>query len=276
MSGMLKAEHVSVKYGDLTIVDDLSFRLEEGQWLMLVGPNGAGKSTMVEAISQGAPYSGNIFLRGKNIRAYKPGQLARMVGVLAQKNAVGYDYSVEEVVGLGRYAYTSSFLSNRDEDGKAQVERALELAGLTGLRHASVLTLSGGELQRTFLAQVFAQNPQVLILDEPANHLDLIYQKHIFSLVKDWLRQPGRAVLSVVHDLSLARRYGTHALLLHGGKCIAQGRMREVLTPENLDKVYGMDVYKWMRELLGQWDGGEENGENPGKSAGNEPKESDW
>ena len=276
MSEMLKAEHVCVKYGDLTIVDDLSFHLEEGQWLMLVGPNGAGKSTMVEAISQGAPYSGNILLQGKNIRSYKPGQLARMVGVLAQKNAVGYDYSVEEVVGLGRYAYTSSFLSNRDEDGKAQVERALELAGLTGLRHASVLTLSGGELQRTFLAQVFAQNPQVLILDEPANHLDLIYQKHIFSLVKDWLRQPGRAVLSVVHDLSLARRYGTHALLLHGGKCIAQGRMREVLTPENLDKVYGMDVYKWMRELLGQWDGGEENGENPGKSAGNEPKESDW
>ena len=90
---MLKAEHVCVKYGDLTIVDDLSFRLEEGQWLMLVGPNGAGKSTMVEAISQGAPYSGNILLQGKNIRSYKPGQLARMVGVLAQMNAVGYDYS---------------------------------------------------------------------------------------------------------------------------------------------------------------------------------------
>ena len=263
---MLKAEHVSVKYGDLTIVDDLSFRLEEGQWLMLVGPNGAGKSTMVEAISQGAPYSGNIFLRGKNIRAYKPGQLARMVGVLAQKNAVGYDYSVEEVVGLGRYAYTSSFLSNRDEDGKAQVERALELAGLTGLRHASVLTLSGGELQRTFLAQVFAQNPQVLILDEPANHLDLIYQKHIFSLVKDWLREPGRAVLSVVHDLSLARRYGTHAVLLNGGKCVAQGQMQQVLTPENLAQVYGMDVYAWMRELLGQWDGGERSGEYSGES----------
>ena len=83
MSEMLKAEHVCVKYGDLTIVDDLSFRLEEGQWLMLVGPNGAGKSTMVEAISQGAPYSGNILLQGKNIRSYKPGQLARMVGVLA-------------------------------------------------------------------------------------------------------------------------------------------------------------------------------------------------
>ncbi|MFQ9449137.1 MAG: ATP-binding cassette domain-containing protein [Christensenellales bacterium] len=80
------------------------------------------------------------------------------------------------------------------------------------MRRASVLTLSGGELQRTFLAQVFAQNPQILILDEPANHLDLIYQKHIFSLIETWLRQPGRAVVSVVHDLSLARKYGTHAV----------------------------------------------------------------
>lgn len=251
---MLKAEHVCVKYGDLTIVDDLSFTLQEGQWLMLVGPNGAGKSTMVEAIAQGAPYSGDILLEGKNIRSYKPGQLARMVGVLAQKNAVGYDYSVEEVVGLGRYAYTSSFFSNRDDEGKSQVEQALELTGLTRLRHSSVLTLSGGELQRTFLAQVFAQNPQVLILDEPANHLDLIYQRHIFSLVQEWLKQPGRAVLSVVHDLSLARRYGTHAVLLNGGRCIAQGPMQSVLTPENLTQVYGMDVYGWMRELLGQWD----------------------
>ena len=113
---------------------------------------------------------------------------------------------------------------------------------------------------------MFAQNPQVLILDEPANHLDLIYQKHIFSLVKDWLREPGRAVLSVVHDLSLARRYGTHAVLLNGGKCVAQGPMQQVLTPENLAQVYGMDVYAWMRELLGQWDGGERSGEYSGES----------
>lgn len=251
---MLKAEHISVKYGDRTIVNDLSFHLEQGQWLMLVGPNGAGKSTMVEAIAQGIPYSGSILLQGKNIRCYKPSQLARVVGVLAQKNAVGYDYTVEEVVGLGRYAHHSGFLSNRDDDGKEQVERALELTGLTDLRHASVLTLSGGELQRTFLAQVFAQDPHVLILDEPANHLDLIYQKHIFSLVKDWLKEPGRAVVSVVHDLSLARRYGTHAVLLNRGKSIAQGQMQQVLTPENLAQVYGMDVYAWMRELLGQWD----------------------
>ena len=97
------------------------------------------------------------------------------------------------------------------------MERALEMTGLTDLRQASMLTLSGGETQRAFLAQVFAQDPRVLILDEPANHLDLNYQQQIFSLIQAWLRQPGRAVLSVVHDLSLARRYGTHAVLMHRG-----------------------------------------------------------
>ena len=250
---MLKGNHITVRYGEHTIVDDLSFTLQEGQWLMLVGPNGAGKSTLIETISMGVPYVGSIELEGQDIRRYKPAQLARKIGVLSQKNSVGYGYSVEEVVGLGRYAYTSSFLSNRDDGGKDQVDRALELTGLTELRKSSVLTLSGGELQRTFLAQVFAQNPQILILDEPANHLDLVYQKHIFSLIAQWLKEPGRAVLSVVHDLSLARRYGTHAVLMNHGKCVTQGEINAVLTPENLRSVYDMDVYGWMHEMLEQW-----------------------
>lgn len=250
---MLKAEHVTVRYGDHAVVSDVSLHLKEGQWLMLAGPNGAGKSTLIETIAQGVPYTGSISLEGKDIRAYKPAQLAQRIGVLSQKNAVGYAYSVEEVVGLGRYAYTSSFLSTRDDGGREQVERALALTGLTELRHASVLTLSGGELQRTFLAQVFAQNPQILILDEPANHLDLVYQKHIFSLIEEWLRQPGRAVASVVHDLSLARKYGTHAVLMNHGRCVAQGELDDVLTPDNLRAVYGMDVHQWMREMLEQW-----------------------
>lgn len=250
---MLKAEHVTVRYGEQTVVDDLSFQLKEGQWLMLAGPNGAGKSTLIHAVSQGVPYDGNIFLAGKDIRMYRPAQLAQKIGVLSQKNNVGYSYTVEEVVGMGRYAHSRGFLSARDEAGKERVENALALAGLTELRKASVLTLSGGELQRTFLAQVFAQDPDILILDEPANHLDLVYQKHVFSLIREWLKQPGRAVLSVVHDLSLAKRYGTHGVLMHRGRCIAQGPLDEVLTPDILQNVYDMDVYAWMREMLGQW-----------------------
>ena len=250
---MLQGDHISVRYGEHTVVDDVSFHLEDGQWLMLAGPNGAGKSTLIEAIAQGVPYTGTIRWKGEDIRALKANQLARRIGVLSQRNAVGYAYTVEEVVGLGRYAYRSSFLSGRHGEDKDRVEQALEMTGLQDLRRASMLTLSGGETQRAFLAQVFAQNPQVLILDEPANHLDLNYQQQIFSLIQDWLKEPGRAVLSVVHDLSLARRYGTHAVLLHQGKCVAQGVITDVMTPDHLNAVYGMDVRAWLRELLSQW-----------------------
>ena len=249
---MLAGNHVTVRYGEYLAVNDLSFRLEEGQWLMLAGPNGAGKSTLIEAIARGVPYTGSIEWAGQEVRTMKPAQLAQRIGVLSQKNMVSYAYTVEEVVGLGRYAYKAGFLNGRDAEGKAKVEQALELTGLTGLCRASMLTLSGGETQRAFLAQVFAQDPQVLILDEPANHLDMNYQQHIFTLIREWLEKPGRAVLSVVHDLSLARYYGTHAILMDHGKCVAQGEIAGVMTPENLNRVYGMDVSAWMREMLSQ------------------------
>ena len=255
---MLRGEQITVRYGSFAAVDDLSFRLGEGEWLMLAGPNGAGKSTLIETIAQGTPYTGTIRWQNEDIRRLKGSELARRIGVLSQKNNVGYAYTVEEVVGLGRYAYKAGLFSGRDDRGKEEVEKALEITGLTELRHASMLTLSGGETQRAFLAQVFAQNPQVLILDEPANHLDLKYQQHIFTLIREWLKEPGRAVLSVVHDLSIARKYGTHAILMDHGRSVSQGPIRDVMTPENLEKVYGMNVYDWMVEMLSQW---QESGE---------------
>ena len=239
---MLSGENITVRYGERAVVDGVSFHLQEGQWLMLAGPNGAGKSTLIEAIAQGVPYTGVIRWQGEDLRAMKPGQLARRIGVLSQRNGVGY-------------AYRGGFLSGRRGEDHDRVDQALAMTGLLGLRRASMLTLSGGETQRAFLAQVFAQDPQVLILDEPANHLDLNYQQQIFSLIQAWLRQPGRAVLSVVHDLSLARRYGTHAVLMHRGRSVAQGPIDGVMTPEHLNGVYGMDVAAWLGELLGQWQG---------------------
>ena len=250
---MLQVQNITVRYGERAVVNNVSFSLAPGQWLMLVGPNGAGKSTLIEALAQGVPYTGSISLMQQDIKRFNSAQLAQKMGVLAQKNAVSYAYTVEEVVALGRYAHTRGFLTGRDAENEAHIDRALSLTGLTDLRKKSVLTLSGGELQRVFLSQVFAQDPQLLILDEPANHLDLVYQKHIFSLISDWLKTPGRAVISVVHDLSLARRYGTHAVLMKDGCCAAQGTIDETLTGENLQTVYDMDVYAWMREMLKQW-----------------------
>lgn len=251
---LLEVKALTVRRGGKTIVDSVSFALEAGEWLMLAGPNGAGKSTCVSAIAQCASYTGEVLAGGEDARRMKPERLARKIAVLEQTHAVEYAFTVEEIVRLGRYAHMRGFFAAREE-GETQVTRALEATGLTALRGRSALTLSGGETQRMFLAQAFAQEPRVLLLDEPANHLDLKYQQQIFGLIREWLKTPGRAVLSVVHDLSLARAFGTRALLLDGGHVAAQGAMETVFAPETLAHVYGMDVYGWMRGLLGQWSG---------------------
>jgi iron complex transport system ATP-binding protein len=192
---------------------------------------------------------------GKNVKKLKSAEMAQMVGVLSQSNNVGYAFSVEEVVRLGRYAHSKGFFSGRsDENDDSYINDAIKKVGLEPFLKQSVLTLSGGELQRTFLAQVFAQNPQILILDEPTNHLDLVYQQRTFELISEWLNTPGRAVISVVHDLNLAKAYGTSALLLNRGKVIAKGAPDEALSSETLQSVYEIDVYKWMRTMLAQWD----------------------
>ncbi len=250
---MLEVEHLTVQYGALAAVNDCSFTVADGQWLMIVGPNGAGKSTILNAVSQSVPYTGTIRFAGRDLKKTDAATRARSIGVLSQNHFVGYAFSVEEVVRLGRYAHRGGLFSARKPEDEAAVEEALERTGLATLRRQSVLTLSGGELQRTFLAQVFAQNPRYLLLDEPTNHLDLVYQKQIFKLIAEWLKTPGRAVVSVVHDLSLAKAYGTQALLLHHGKTVAYGEVQPVMSAENLNAVYDMDVADWMRTMLGQW-----------------------
>ncbi|MCQ2437613.1 MAG: ABC transporter ATP-binding protein [Clostridia bacterium] len=251
---MLTVKNLSVRYGDAQILSDLSFEVNEGDWLMIVGPNGAGKSTTLSAIVGSAPHTGSLQFEGRELSAMRSAERARKIGILAQSHHAEYAFTVEEIVRLGRYAYTSGLFNRSRDDEEDHIAEALEMTGLTALRRQRINTLSGGELQRTFLAQVFAQEPRLLLLDEPTNHLDLIYQKQVFAIISDWLKTPGRAVASVVHDLSLARAYGTRALLLDHGRCAASGTIDEIFRPENINGVYGMDVAEWMRSLLRQWE----------------------
>jgi iron complex transport system ATP-binding protein len=253
---MLNINNITVRYGSLTLLEDVSFTLGEGEWLMICGPNGAGKSTLVGAITQGVPHTGETLYLGTPLTRFKPAEMAKLIGVLQQSNAVGYAFSVEEIIRLGRYAHSKGFFAERNtEDDETLISAAIAKVGLEPFLKQSVTTLSGGELQRTFLAQVFTQNPQILILDEPTNHLDLVYQQRTFELIREWLRDaPGRAVISVVHDLNLAKAYGTSALLLNRGKTAAFGKPSDALSAENLKAVYEMDVYKWMNSMLSQWE----------------------
>ena len=252
---LLTVSHLSVTLGGREILRDISFSVCEGHWLMVVGPNGAGKTTLVNALTQGIPYSGMAAFEGRDLKKMKPLEIASKIAVLRQRHQAGYAFTVEEIVRLGRYRQRSGLFrsaAGKEGDDRA-VEKALQETGLLPLRGQSILKLSGGELQRTFLAQTFCQDPALLILDEPTNHLDLLYQKQIFALLADWLKVPGRAVCSIVHDLSLAKAYGSKALLIDQGRQAAFGPAGEVLTEKELNPVYGMEVGQWMRHMLKMW-----------------------
>lgn len=246
----LSAEHVSVLRGRTEIVHDVSFSVSDGQWLMICGPNGAGKSTLLSAVSQELPYAGLVTLDGTDLRRMKPRQLARRMAMLRQLSDLAYAYTVEEVVAMGRYAHRG--LLQADNGGAEAVERALQAVQLQNKRRQNILTLSGGERQRMLLAQVLCQEPDVLLLDEPGNHLDLRFQQELFLLIDAWRREPGHAVVSVVHDLSLARKFGTHALLLSSGRG-TYGEISAILTPSALESAWQMDVVGWLRSLGDVW-----------------------
>ncbi len=250
---MVTTRELSVRYGTKTAVDKISFRASEGEWWMIVGPNGAGKSSLAGALTRTVPYSGEAYLNERELKSYSHREFARKVGILSQNNSNIYAFTVEEVVSLGRYAWRNGYFSGTDAGGKDRIREALEMTGLTEMRQRSMLSLSGGECQRVFLAQVMAQDPQVMILDEPANHLDLPFQKQLFELIQEWLKTPGRLAITVTHDLNIAKRYGSHALLMSEGKAVGCGQVEEVMTKENLEQVYGMDIYGWMKESFELW-----------------------
>jgi len=250
---MLKVENLSVTIDGKPIVNNISFELNRNEIFTITGPNGAGKTMMIKAIMQVVPHTGKILLEGKDISGFSSRQIARLIGVLSQKNQAAFDYKVRQVVELGRYCHSSglfSALSDADED---MIEKSMEMTGIRRFEDRSILTLSGGELQRVFLAQLFAQDPKIIILDEPTNHLDLQYQIEIFEIVKKWSQSGDRAVMAVIHDLNYVYAYATKSLLMKEGSGYALGETPQVLTPENLEAVYNIDVLQWMKKLTVQW-----------------------
>ena len=249
----LEARELSVSSNGKTLLRDVSFTLRAGEWLAVVGPNGAGKSTLMKALSGEWACKGTLTLDGRPLNALKPRQRAQLLGLMDQGDFSQFAFTVEEVVRMGRYPYRQGFLHGGDPDEDEAVERALEDAGLTGLRSRSVLTLSGGEQQRCALAQALCHQPQVLMLDEPSNHLDLNYQKELYAITDSWRQRTGRAVITVLHDLSAARRYATQALVLTDGCPLACGEAKKALSDSNLRDAWHMDVAGWMREMGETW-----------------------
>ena len=249
---MLQARGVSLTLGGREILRDVSFTLREHDWLMVIGPNGAGKSMLLSCLSGVRACGGEVLLGGEPVRRIRPEVRAQKIGVLSQQNAFAYPFTVEEIVAMGRYARSRGW-GRGDPGAPRAVAEAIAQVGLTAQARQSVLTLSGGERQRMMLAQVLCQDPDILLLDEMQNHLDFQYQQSLFRLIDGWRQRPGKAVIAVAHDLPLARRFATRALLMDHGRGL-WGDPEEIMAPERLRAAWQMDVSAWLRELYQGWD----------------------
>lgn len=232
----LQAEGLRYSYGDKLAVDNLSFSVEDGEFVGLIGPNGSGKSTALKMIYRALrPQAGRVWLDGRDLLKLPYRQSARMLAAVSQENEVPFQFTVEEIAAMGRSPHKRLFEADSPED-KRIVAWALAQLGLTDLAQRSYAQISGGEKQRTVIARALAQQCPFLVLDEPANHLDIGYQMQIFSLVKGL----GCSALSAVHDLNMAALYCDRIYILKNGRLVCQGSPEETLTPENIWDIYGV------------------------------------
>lgn len=252
---MLTLENVTAGYNGVDVLHDISLSVKEGENLCLIGPNGCGKTTLIRAIAGIIPHKGNIMIDGKHINKMPRQDVAKKVAVLTQISAIYFSYSIYETVLLGRYIHmkgrTFKEPSQRDRE---YVDKCLKTVGLLDIKDKQINTLSGGQLQRVYLARTLAQEPNIILLDEPTNHLDLKHQSDLIDFLKDWSKNKGNSVVGVLHDLNLAVKLSDTILVLDEGKMAAYGKTDEVISSEIINEVYDMNVTKYMVDSLKKWE----------------------
>ena len=242
---MLVANGVTVTYGSrerrITALDRVSLTVSGGEVVGLIGPNGSGKTTFIRAATRGVPAMGTIAIGGRDISALRQQELARLVAVVPQEPSLPPAFTALDCVLMGRTPHLR-LLQNEGFRDVEIARRAMLATDTWGLAARRLGELSGGERQRVVVARALAQETEVLMLDEPTAHLDIGHQAAVLGLVSSIARMQGKAVLAVVHDLTLAAQYCDRLVALRAGRVAAQGTADEVISPEVLRGVYGMDV----------------------------------
>jgi iron complex transport system ATP-binding protein len=242
MTAKLKVDNLSYKYDELEILEEISFAINQGDFLGLIGPNGSGKSTLLKNINSILkPDKGKVYLDDYDLQELSNKEMAKKLAVVPQNTNVNFNFTVKEIVLMGRAPYISRFKNESEEDFEIAWE-AMRLTNVDGLANRSINQLSGGERQRVILARSLAQQPEILLLDEPTSNLDINYQLEIMNLLKKLNCDHDLTLLIILHDLNLASEYCDKLILLKEGKIYAFGSPEEIITEENIEEVYGSRV----------------------------------
>ena len=236
----IQTRELSFAYKDRAVLHTISLSVESGEMVGILGPNGSGKTTLLRILSAVLAGEGEVSVDGRNIATYGRRELSRLFAVVPQENRVNFPYTVAEIVLMGRANYHSHFALEGKKD--IEVARAsMELTDCLSLSSRYFHELSGGEKQRVMLARALAQEPKILLLDEPSAFLDLKHQVQLFELLRR-LNREGLTIVAALHDLNLAALFFSRLVMLREGTIYRDGSPREVLTENTIDEVYGIRV----------------------------------
>ena len=247
----LNMQDVTLGYGRKLVVENITLKAEPSDIVGLVGPNGCGKSTIIKALSRViSPFSGKILLNGQNISRIPRRELACLLGVVPQVPLLPSNFTAFEIVLMGRNPHLGLFKYEGPKDLTIAWE-AMEKTSTQHLAQRKISELSGGEIQCVVIARVFAQETEVILLDEPTANLDIGRQIEILDLIKGLCRKDGLTVLVSLHDLNLAAQYCDRLVLIDKGRIHAEGTPGEVINADNIRQVYGADSYIYAHPLSG-------------------------
>lgn len=239
MGPAISIRHLSHAYGKVNVLEDLSFEVERGVFFTIIGPNGSGKSTLMRLVSGVLSHGqGEIKIADRSLKTYSGRGLARKIAYVPQTVSQAFPFTVEELVLLGRSPHQGILGMNTRQDYDA----AHQAMGFTNVDHLGQRTLdqiSGGERQRVFIARAICQDPEIMLLDEPASALDLAHQVMLMDLMDQLKRETGITIVMVSHDINLAAMYSDHMVLLAGGRVVKEGNPHTVLDPLILEEIFG-------------------------------------
>ncbi len=239
---VLEANRIVYSYTRKPVVNDVSLEVKKGEFMSILGPNGSGKSTLLKTLSHiYIPDSGEIVLMGKPLDTYKRKEIAQRIAMVPQDTSLDFEFTVEEVVLMGRHPFLGRFGKEDVLDMDLAYE-AMERTNTLHIKDSLITEISGGERQRVFIAKALAQNTSIMLLDEPTSHLDINHQIEILELLKRLNSEKELAIVLVIHDINLAARYSDRILLMKDGEIVDQGSPETVITPESIENTYGMKV----------------------------------
>lgn len=238
----LNIQDVSFSYNDEKVLRNINLQMDVGDRVALIGANGSGKSTLFKIISGLLKnYRGDIFVQGKNIRDYSKKELSRKIASVMQFHKLEYEFTVDEIVSMGRYPYIKPLRQLGDLDREI-VDRAMEDCHVYDLRHRRITQLSGGEVARVMLAQSIAQQPLILLLDEATSHLDINHQSEVFHLLLNLQRKERMIIFMVVHDINIASRYCSKIAVMKKGSLLGFGPPDEIIRKDIMERAFETEV----------------------------------